>query len=60
MDQRTRKLMTMHKALPTRDDLGSLYGSVKKGGRGLASIVECADATIPELEEYKKEPRKTN
>ena len=38
MDQRTRKLMTMHKALHSRDDVDRLYVSRKEGGRGLASI----------------------
>ena len=34
MDQRTRKLMTMHKALHPRDDVDRLH----EGGKGLASI----------------------
>ena len=38
MDQRTRKLMTMHKALHPRDDVDRLYVSRKEGGRGFASI----------------------
>ena len=38
MDQRTRKLMTMHKALQPRDDVDRLYVSRKEGGRGLACI----------------------
>ena len=33
MDQRTRKLMTMHKALHLRDDVDRLYVSRKEGGR---------------------------
>ena len=33
MDQRTRKLMTMHKALPTRDNVDRLYVSRKKVGK---------------------------
>ena len=37
MDQRTRKLMTMHKALHPRDNVDRLYVSRKEGGRGLAS-----------------------
>ena len=40
MDQRTRKLMTIHKALHPRDDVDRLYVSRKEGGRGLTSI-EC-------------------
>ncbi len=38
MDQRTRKLMTMHKALHPRDGVDRLYVLRKQGGRGLASI----------------------
>ena len=38
MDQGTRKLMTMHKALHPRDDVDRQYVSRKEGGRGLASI----------------------
>ena len=34
MDQRTRKLMTMHKALHPRDDIDRLYVSRKEEGRG--------------------------
>ena len=52
MDQRTRKLMTMHKALHPRDDVGRLYVSRKEGGRGLASIEDTADASIQRLEDY--------
>ena len=44
MDQRTRKLMTMHKALHSRDDVDRLYVSRKEGGRGLAIIEDSADA----------------
>ena len=52
MDQRTRKLMTMHKALHPRDDVGRLYISRKEGGRGLASIEDSEDASIHRLEDY--------
>ena len=38
MDQRTRKLMTMNKALHAWDDVDRLHVSRKKGGRRLASI----------------------
>ena len=38
MDQRTRKLMTMDKALHPRDDVDKLYVSRKEGGRWFASI----------------------
>ena len=52
MDQRTRKLMTMHKALHPRDDVNRRYVSRKEGGRGLASIEESVDAWIQRLEDY--------
>ena len=52
MDQRTRKLMTMHKALHPRDDVDRLYVSRKEGGRGLASIEDTVDAFIQRLEDY--------
>ena len=52
MDQRTRKLMTMHKALHPRDDVDRLYVSRKEEGRGLASIEDSVDASIQRLEDY--------
>ena len=51
IDQRTRKLMTMHKALHPRDDVDRLYVSRKEGGRGLASIEDSVDASIQRLED---------
>ena len=52
MDQRTRKLMTMHKALHHRDDVDRLYVSRKEGGRGLASIEDSVDTSIQRLEDF--------
>ena len=52
IDQRTRKLMTMHKALHPRDDVDRLYVPRKEGGRGLTSIVDNIDASIQRLEDY--------
>ena len=52
MDQRTRKLMTMHRALHPRHDVNRLYISRKEGGRGLASIGDSVDASIQRLEDY--------
>ena len=51
MDQRTRKIMTMHKVLHPRDDVDRLYVP-RKGGRGLASIEDSVDASIQQLEDY--------
>ena len=52
MDQGTRKLMTMHKALHPRDDVDRLYVSRKGGGRGFASVEESVDASIERLKDY--------
>ena len=52
MDQRTRKLMTMHKALHPRDGEDRLYVPRKEGGRGLARIKDSVDASIQWLEIY--------
>ena len=52
MDQRTRKLMTMHKELHPRDDVDILYVPRKVGGRGLASIEDSVDTSIHRLENY--------
>ena len=46
MDQRTRKLMTMHKALHPRDDVERRYVSRKDGGRRLTRIEDSVDASI--------------
>ena len=52
MDQRTRKLMAMHKALHPRDNVDRLYVSRKEGGRRLASIENSIDVSIQRLEDY--------
>ena len=52
MDQRIRKLMTMHKALHPRHDVDRLYVPRKEGGRGLASIEDSVDPSIQRLEVY--------
>ena len=52
MNQRTKKLMTIHKALPPRDDVDRLYVSRKEGGKGLVSIEDSIDASIQRLEDY--------
>ena len=49
MDQRTRKLITMHKALHPSNVAGRLYVSRKVGGKGLASIEDSVDALIQRL-----------
>ena len=52
MDQRTRKLMTMHKALHPWDDVDRRYVPRKKGGSGLASIEDSVDTSLQRLEDY--------
>ena len=52
MDQRTRKLMTMHKALHPRNNVDRLYVSRKEGRRGLASIEDSVHASIQRLKDY--------
>ena len=51
IDKSTRMMMMMHKALHLRDDTDRLYASRKDGGRGLASIEYCMDASIWGLED---------
>ena len=52
MDQRTKKIMTMPKALHLTDDIDRLYVSRKEGGRGLAGIEDSVDASIERPEDY--------
>ena len=58
MDQKIRKLMTMHKALPPREDVDRLYVSWKEVGGGLASIEVNVDASIQRLEHYREKRRR--
>ena len=52
MDQKTRKLITMHLALHPSDDVDRLYVPRKEGGRVLASIEDSVDTSIQRLEDY--------
>ena len=52
MDPRTRKIITMQKALHPRDDVDWLYVSRKEGGRRLNSIEDSVDASIQRPEDY--------
>ena len=58
MNQRTRKVMTMCKALHPRDDINRLYESGKEEGRGSASIKNSIDTSIRRLEYYKKKQKR--
>ena len=52
MDQRSRKIMIMHKALHPWDDVDRLYVSRKEGGKGLVSIEDSVDASQQWLEDF--------
>ena len=54
MNKRTRKLITMHKALHPRDDVNRLYESRKKEARVLANIEDSVDTSIQRLENFMK------
>ena len=56
MDLRTRKLMTMHKALHPRDNADRLYVSWKEGGRWLTDFENSVDASIQQLKDYTEKP----
>ena len=56
MDQRTRKLMSMHKVLHLRD-IGRLYVPRKEGGRGLTCIEDSVDESIQRPEDYIKKSK---
>ena len=51
MDQKTKKLMTMHLVLHPRDDIDRLNLSRKEGGKGLTSTKDRIDASIQRLED---------
>ena len=46
MNQRKRKLMTIHKALNPKDGIDRLYLSRREGEKDLASIEDSVDALI--------------
>ena len=52
IDQRTRKIMTIHKVLYPWDDVDRLYVSWREGGRWLASIEDSVDTSIQRLKDY--------
>ena len=52
IDQRTRKLIHMHKVLHQRDGVDRLYVSRKEGGKRLASIEDSVNALTHQLENY--------
>ena len=52
MDQRTRKLINIHKVLHPSDNFDSSYVSWKEGGRNLARIEDSFDASIKRFVDY--------
>ena len=52
MDQRRWKLMTIHKALHSRDNVDRLYLSRKEGGRMAANIQDRINASIKRFKDY--------
>ena len=52
MDQNTKKLMRIHKALHPRDDVARLYVSRKEEGRSFGCTENSVDTSIQLLEEY--------
>ena len=55
MDQRTRKLISTHKALHHRDKVDRLHVSRKERGRGLSSTEDSVETLIWRLEDYIEE-----
>ena len=60
MNQRTRKLKTMHKSLHPRHDADRLYVSRKVGERGLDSIEDSVDNDITTQGLHRKRRRRTD
>ena len=58
IDERTRKLMTMHKTEHPRDDVDRLYVPRKEGGRRLTSIQYSVNTSIQRLEDFIKMARR--
>ena len=52
MDKRTRKLMTMHRALNPKSDVSRIYLSRKERGKGLIKVEDTVKLAIVGLERY--------
>ena len=57
LDRRTRKLMTMHKALHPKSNVDRLYISRNEGGRGLISIEDTIETSKIGLERHVQESK---
>ena len=58
IDRKTRKLLTIYRALHPKSDVDRLYIPRKEGGRGLISRKDCVDLAIRGLEVYVMTVRK--
>ena len=52
LDSRTRNLLTMHKGLHPKSNIGRLYIPRKEGGRGLLSVDDTINLEVIGLERY--------
>ena len=52
LEKWTRKLVTLHEAFHSKDDIDQLFLSRKGEGGGLANIVDFVDASIQGVETY--------
>ena len=52
IDRKTRKIMTMHRALHPQADIDRLYLPRSQGGRGMISAEDCVEMEVKSLEEY--------
>ena len=59
MDRKTRKIMSLNRALHVRSNVGRLYLPRNKGGRGLQGIEDCVGAECASLCEYIYESTET-
>ena len=57
LDRRTRKLMTMHKALYPKSNVDRLYISRNEGGRGLISVEDTIETSKIGLERHVQESK---
>jgi hypothetical protein len=55
MDTKTRKLLTINRAMHPRSCVNRLYTKRKEGGRGLLEVQECINTEIKALSQYTRE-----
>ena len=54
LDRKTRKMMTIHRALHPRANVNRLYAPRKEGGKGMISIEDCVNIESRALGQYLK------